>query len=229
MSFLEIRNYTDWIFVQEADELLLPVNFDANSRNDWCMSFPPLITRIIEQMLTTATRHMLQTWTHMMSYAKLNSVLDSMSTCPLGMSLCPYAHRCKPITALSIPVHLWLRGPHASWEFLPTVRSNYAGADLKNLKFKPSDGQEERWRSLYQTRYNPPLSGLMTVHANDVDPKTVFTVLAPRQFHGGLSLELIRQQFDNHEISRENMTRLMARDFKLVHLSDAYHNCMQGL
>lgn len=209
------------------DEHLLPVNFDASSQSNWCSANqPPLISRILEQMLLTATRYTLRMWTDIQGPAV--DPIDAFDACPLGLSYCIVEKRCKPITAIKIPVYLWIRGPHSTEDSLPTMRSIYPCSYARSLKSESKDGIEEGWKSVYSTQYTLLLKGL-SIHLNDIDSRLKFPIRAPRAFHGGLSLELVHQRWDNRGISKQNMTQLMTSDYRLVHLVNTYHTCMLRL
>lgn len=226
---IEIKNHTDWVFVLDMDEVVIPVNLDTKSQKDWCgYNHPPLVSRILEQMQTVASRHMLASWGSMMEYSNKNVTRDGSIACPLGSSYSPYEQKCRPFTAFMLPIYLWIRGRNSPVDSLPTIRSNLPGFYAPNLKSIPRDGHEERWKSVYQTRYNPPLAG-MCIHANDVDRRKMFQILAPRDFHQSLSMELVHQRFDNHQLTKRNISQLMKTDYRLMHLVDDFHQCMEDL
>ena len=220
-------NHTDWVFILDPDEELTPVNFAASKQPDWCSRDQlPLISLIMEQMLATATRHMLRWYKEMIKYIKGNHVLESSVVCPLGMSLCPIQNKCRTIVGFVFPVYLWLRGPHAAVEAFPTQRSKLPAQYSTMLRSAPTDNRAEYWKAAYRTKYSPVLQGL-SIHVNDIEPRKQFIILAPRQIHGGLSLELVHQRTDNP--MKGNSSALLMSDYRLVQLADSYHQCMQRL
>ena len=153
--------------------------------------------------------------------------LTKTEACPLGFSFDPRVRRCQPISYFLIPIYFWMRGPHSPWDAVPTVRGIYPSYYGNRFKAYPSDGHEECWKAVYQTRYSLPLKG-MCIHGNDVAPRLVFSLLTPRSFHQGLSLELVHQRIDNQKLTQNNK-RLVMTDYRLMNLVDAYHSCMLGL
>lgn len=215
----------------DTDEQLSVVNFNPKTvAPDWCgPQHPPLITRILEQMLFTATQSKLDWYDVMMTSAKGGDVLSPANACAMGMSYCKTCGRCKKITAFLMPVHLWIREPNTEWSAIPTIRSNYPCHYAPNIKGAPRRGHEEQWKAIYNTKNNPPLSG-MSVHGNDIKSDLLFYLLAPRDFHGRLSLELVHQRGGaDRELSKQNITELMSRDTRILDLFDSYRRCMHSL
>lgn len=223
---LEIKSEYDWVFVMDPDEQITPVNFNiSKGKANWCHSDQPsLVSRILEQMLVTATTHKLKRFGIMMNATRDKVTLSKSQACALGFAYSDWAARCQPITGIYLPVHLWIREGNTSDHVIPTIRSIYPGCYADRLKMEARDGQEEFWKSVYQTKYNPPLEG-RTLHDNPA--KNVFTILAPRDFHGGLSLEFVHQR--NHNYWSNSSVKMMMYDRRLVTLSDSYRHCMKNL
>ena len=222
----EIKDKYDWVFVMDVDEYLTPVNFNASiAPIDWCsMQRPSFISRILHQMLAIATRHKLSSFDLMMKAYKERDVLTGEGACPRGWSFNEVRNRCRPITSISMPVYLWLRKEGSPERAIPTIRSIFPGCYSDRLKESAQDGQEELWKSVYQTRHSQLLEG-RSLHDNPTDNRKVSTILAPRSFHGGLSLEIVHQRQDNW-ILNDTMRR-MTTDHSLIALVDAYKQCMK--
>lgn len=215
--YLEIRNHTDWIFVIDSDEYLFPVNFNATAAPlDWCgTQYPTLITRILSQMLTIASEKKLDSYETMIK----NETLDSLSRCTFGSSYYYFKPYCMAISAFTLPVYVWLQSPI---EYrTPLVRSKYTSAYVEQLNDGNTISQTESWKSVYQTRYNPPLVG-RSLHHN---PSGGHSVLAPRSYHGGLSLEIAHARLiPNKRNETIDAPRLM-RDNRWVELHSSYEKC----
>lgn len=210
----------------DPDEQITPVNFNVTKlKSDWChFQQPPLVSRILEQMLIAATRHKLKWYDVMMNATRDRKTLKSSDACAIGFSFSEYFAACRPITSIYLPVYLWTRRSNSSEYMIPTIRSIYPGSYSDRLKDTPKDGQEEWWKSVYQTKYSKLLQG-RALHENPI--QSVFTILAPRNFHGGLSLELIHERNDNYWSNRTS--KMMMYDRRLVTLTEAYKHCMKGL
>ena len=215
----------------DLDEVMTVVSLNSTKLPpDWCgPTQPSLITKVLEQMLATATRYKLYNYRIMMNSFKNNDILSGTDACSMGMTYCVQTMKCRPITAFSMPVYLWIQGPDANGRDLPTIRSVYPCQYAVDIKGEPRAGAEEEWKSVYNTRYNPPLAGI-TLHSNGFDSPEMLYARAPRDFHRGLSLELVHQRRSaEYELSRDNITRLMTPDNRLVNLFDSYRKCMHNL
>lgn len=210
-------NDTDWVFVLDSDEYLVPVNFNASEASpDWCGNqHPSLISQILSQMLITATRMKLDSFENLMR----NESLNTYNECLFGYSFNYFKPHCKPIAAFSIPVYAWLQTTVAY--ATPLIRSKFPSAYVSQLNNHFHNGQTQTWKSVYQTRYNPPLVG-KSLHHN---PGGGHSVLAPRSFHGGLSLEIAHARIIRHKRNEKEEAPFLVEDKRWAELHADYEKC----
>lgn len=221
----EIRNYTDWVAVMDIDEILIPVNFKPYLNRNWCSDYhPTLIQRATEQMLITATSSYLSEF-KIMNESRHKS-LPLSQRCHKGWSFSTFHNKCVPISAFGLPVHMWENdGPdHKVCDVMPNLRSRFPSGYLVSIhEPQDTDGQQQDWKSIYQTKYNPPLSG-RSMHHN---PSGGHSFQAPRHFHKRISLELGHNKLPrSHESTNFSV---LVRDNKLQHLAESYVRCMTDL
>lgn len=169
----------------DSDEYLLPVNFKCNEVPlDWCgKQRPSLVSQILNDMLLTSTRAKLDEYERMVS----NETLDVSSACIYGYSYKKFMN-CVPIQAFTLPVYTWLQ-PTSHNASVPFVQSRFPSAYSFKFTTEYLNGQHQSWKSVYQTKYNPPLQG-RSLHWNHARHST--SHMAPRSNHGldRLSLEI---------------------------------------
>lgn len=115
--YAEIRNHTDWVFVQDVDEILVPVNFKPLDSWLWCSpNKHSLISLILKRMLMSATRLHLRSHRAMIKAKSASEVGTSLEeACPLG-----YSHdsdegkSCRGITTFNLPVFVWMQNSTSS-------------------------------------------------------------------------------------------------------------------
>lgn len=201
----------------DSDELLLPVNFNVSMAEvDWCGNqHPTLITKILNQMLMAVSRLKLDAYERFIA----RETLDVHSACLFGYTYDFFKPHCKPVAAFSLPVYVWVQT--ASSYATPLVKSKYPSAYIQRLSKSNVQGQPQTWKSVYQTKYNPPLLG-KSLHHN---PAGGHSAWAPRDFHGGLSLEVAHARIIHTERNETEEALLLVQDNSWTELHTGYEKC----
>lgn len=216
MLCLEIHKKYDWLFVLDVDEYIVPLGYqEPDSR--WCDErHPSIISIVIESMVQTVSRlsHM-HTWWDLVASRENHTRGEVAQTTPclLGSSFDNKNGYCRAFTSLELPVYLWLRDSieNSSESLFPTIRSKFPAPYVFTVvNVEPFHNQ--RWKSVYQTRYNPLLNG-ETMHFNHGD---TWPILVPRKYHGGMTLELAH----NRMIGKDKLTHVKTKNLKKLNLSD---------
>lgn len=204
----------------DIDEILIPVNFSPKD-SSWCSPDNPVtLQRITDQMLVTATSTVLSTYKLMNETKHSRRSVDQH--CPLGWSL--LRQKCQPISAFSMPVRIWQNDgtDYTTCEVMPNLRSKHPTGYLAGIKSpEETNTIAQTWKSIYQTKYNPPLSG-RSMHHN---PTGGFSFLAPRHYLKSLSLEIGHNRLP-HSHESTNFSALVS-DRRLQRLADSYIKCMR--
>lgn len=202
----------------------MPVNFNPVDKK-WCSDYhPALFHRAIEQMQMVATHRILSNFKDMNNSKHV--VLLGNKRCRKGWSFKVEDNKCQPISAFALPVYMWQNDgvDYKVVNVMPNLRSPFPSGYLSGLKAKfETDGQNQNWKSIYQTRYNPPLSG-RSMHHN---PGGGHSFQAPRPYHHKVSLELSHNKLPRvHETT--NFSKMLS-DQRLQSIADSYCECMRDL
>lgn len=224
---IRARNETDWLLVNDVDELLAAMNFHP-ANHDWCHSqYPSLINQALEQMLSTARARVMQSDKQMWEHR--NKQRSNSSLCAYGTSTNKDTLHCEPIAAFTFPVYLWTNMPKEALrtDVMPLLRTKATTAYDYEVVRRHNESEHDRidneykeWKSIHRMAVAPMFEGTNTMHTGKG-----FNVMAPRKYHNVISFEIAHVK--THCV--DDCEHYLKRDNRIHGLMMSYNKCMSLL